>query len=84
MIAHGGDVTKSYLVSLGALEDEINVRESLRASQQEYFDKRRAEMNDASNPFTALYTFDEEGQLKYREGALAKLSDLSGRNSLTG
>jgi len=41
-------------------------------------------MNDASNPFTALYTFDEYGQLKYKDGALAKLSELSGRDSLTG
>jgi hypothetical protein len=41
-------------------------------------------MNKNSNPFTALYTFDENGQLKYREGALEQLSKISGRNPNTG
>jgi hypothetical protein len=37
-------------------------------------------MNKNSNPFTSLYTFDENGQLKYKDGALKKLSAISGRD----
>jgi ABC-type Na+ efflux pump permease subunit len=37
-------------------------------------------MNKNSNPFTSLYTFDENGQLKYKDGALKKLSDISAKD----
>jgi hypothetical protein len=37
-------------------------------------------MNSASNPFSALYTFDEYGQLKYKNGALAQLSEIISRD----
>ena len=84
MIAHGREYAQSQLDTLPYLKEQAAINKSLYESQEAYFEKRRAEMNDASNPFTSLYTFDEHGQLKYKDGALAQLSDLAGRDSLTG
>ena len=79
---------KAYVDSqketLDYLKEEAAVQLSLVKSQQEYFEQRRAEMNSANNPFSALYTFDEYGQLKYKDGALEQLSQLVNRDSLTG
>lgn len=80
MIAHGQDTTKSYLTSLKALEEEVAVQEDLVKSQQKYFNNRRDYMNSNANPFSTLYTFDENGQLKYQDGALKEMSKLLGTN----
>ena len=80
MIPHGQDIATSYMTSLDALEKEIAVQEDLRNAQQEYFDQRRAWMNSNQNPFSSLYTFDENGQLKYANGKLEELSNMVGRN----
>jgi hypothetical protein len=45
MIPHGQDITKSYLTSLKALQDEVAVQESLMNAQQDYFNSRREWMN---------------------------------------
>ena len=75
MIPHGQDITKSYLESLDALKDQVGVEKSLVDSQQEYFDKRRKELN-TNGPFNSLYTFDEQGQLQYQDGAFEKISAI--------
>ena len=80
MVAHGQDYAQSQLVTLGKLEEQITTRQDLVNSQQEFFDKRRKELNDQSYPFSSLYEFDENGQLKYKDGQLAALSNLMGRN----
>ena len=80
MVAHGQDYAQSQLVTLGKLEEQITTRQDLVNSQQEFFDKRRKELNDQSYPFSSLYEFDENGQLKYKDEQLAALSNLMGRN----
>ena len=81
---NGKEYVQSQKESLDYLKEQAAVQMSLVKSQQEYFAQRRAEMNSANNPFSALYTFDEYGQLKYKDGGLEQLSQLVGRNSLTG
>ena len=83
MIAHGQDYHKSQMETLKYLQQQLVVHQSLTDSQYEYFEKRRKELNEQS-AFSALYGFGESGQLYYKEGALAWLSDLSGRNATTG
>ena len=83
MIAHGQDYHKSQMETLKYLQQQLVVHQSLTDSQYEYFEKRRKELNEQS-AFSALYGFGESGQLYYKDGALAWLSDLSGRNATTG
>lgn len=84
MYAHGQDYARSNMETLAYLREQAVVSKSLYDSQQAYFEKRRAEMNAASNPFSALYTFDEYGQLKYQNGAFQQLANISSRDKLTG
>lgn len=82
-----GRTGKKYFTSqkdtLDYLQEQMKVQISLNDSQEEYFKKRRKELND-KGAFRALYTFDENGQLKYKDGALSWLSKLSGRDAITG
>lgn len=75
LIPHGQDITKSYLESLEALKEQIKTEQSLVDSQQEHFEKRRKQLNEDS-PFSQLYTFDENGQLKYQKGKLEEMSAI--------
>ena len=79
MVAHGQDYAQSQMVTLKDLEQSIAVRQDLVNSQQEYFEKRKNELNNES-PFSTLYTFDAQGQLKYQPGQFEALSDLMGTN----
>lgn len=83
MYAHGQDYYKSQKASLEAIKQTLVVQDSLAKSQEEYFNKRREELNKQS-AFSSLYKFSESGQLYYQPGALEWLSDLSGRNATTG
>lgn len=83
-IRSGENYAKSNLDTLKYLREQAVINQSLVDSQQKYFDQRRAQMNAASNPFSALYTFDEYGQLRYKNAGFQNLSKLSGRDSLTG
>ncbi len=77
---NGKDYVNSLKESLNYLQEQAAVHQSLAESQQEYFDKRREELNNNNGPFDQLYTFDEFGQLKYKDGKLEELSKMSGRN----
>ena len=79
-VKNGYAYYQSQQESLDLLKEQIATQSSLNKERQEYFEVRRAEMNANQNPFTALYTFDEHGQIKYQTGALEWLSDLMGRN----
>ena len=78
MVAHGQDITKSYLASLNSLTEEIKTQNDLIASQQEYFELRREKLNSTNNPWSTLYTFDENGQQKYRDGVFEAFSYMLG------
>ena len=87
--AHGDYYHNSQKETLAYLKEQVGLHQDLYESQEAYFEQRRAEMNNAKNPFQALYTFDEYGQLKYTKdsngkSALEKLSYMVGRNELTG
>ena len=80
----GEEYVKSQKQSLDYLLEQAAVEQSLYESQQAYFDKRREELNKQNGPFDQLYTFDEYGQLKYKDGALEKLSAISSRQDKYG
>ena len=66
----------SQMETLENLEKQLAVTKDLAKSQQEYFNKRRAALNSDKNPFSSLYQFDENGQLKYKPGKLEQLSEV--------
>ena len=80
LIPHGQDVVKSYMTSLKALQSEVQIQQDLQDAQQAYFDSRREWMNSSQNPFSALYKFDENGQIKYQNNALEQFSQMVGSN----
>ena len=65
--ADGYKYYQSQKQSLKDLTAEISTQKDLLDSQKEYFEKRREEVNAASNPFSQFYTIDEYGQLKYTD-----------------
>ena len=73
----GTEYYKSQKNSLNALADEVKIYRDLKASQEAYFNARLKERNKNS-PFSSLYEIDKNGQVKYKEGALEKLSKMSG------
>ena len=70
----------SQMQSLEALKEQVDITADLVNSQTEYFNLRRAELNSSKNPYSTLYTFDEYGQLRYKDGRLEEMSKLVGRN----
>ena len=89
MIARGKEYFTSQMASLEKLQEQAIVQKSLNDSQEEYFQKRLKEINQQS-AFSALYGFSETGQLYYKDvykdnkSAFEWLSDLVGRNEVTG
>ena len=83
MIAMGREYAASQLDTLKKLKQQSAVQLSLNRAQSAYFEKRRKDLNENS-AFKALYQFDENGQLKYKDGKLEQLSDLVGRDAVTG
>ena len=79
----GKEYFQSQKDSLKYLEAEVQRHQQLADEQQVYFDKRRAELNKQS-AFSELYTFDENGQIKYKEGKFEELSKRFGGDSTTG
>ena len=72
---------QSQKESLKDLQEESNLYKSLAKEQQAYFNQRLKEVNAKSNPFTSLYKINDKGQLEYKNGALQKLSAISGRDN---
>lgn len=64
--------------SLEALRDESDHYRNLLADQKDYFKQRVDESKADSNPFSALYHFDENGQIVYQPHAFANLSKIMG------
>lgn len=89
MIARGKEYYTSQVQTLKKLQEQLTTQQSLTNSQEEYFEKRRKELNEQS-AFSALYGFSESGQLYYKDvykdnkSAFEWLSDLVGRNAVTG
>ena len=81
---NGSAYYKSQKESYDYLKRQVAAQQELALEQQDYFNKRRAELNKNNGPFSSLYEFDEEGQLKYKKGKFKWLSDLAGANPKTG
>ena len=77
MVPNGKAYYNSLKEQTKKLGEQIQLNTSLLTSQQDYFDKRRAELNNKS-PFSKLYTFDTNGQLIYQNKAFEQLSKMSG------
>lgn len=85
----------SQLQSLRLLQEQMVAQETLNISKREYFEQRREQLNTANGPFNQLYSFDENGQLKYNDtqklqigngqtvtGGLAFLSEIMKRDEM--
>ena len=75
---------KSQKQSYEYLKRQAAAQQQLALEQQDYFEKRRKELNEQNGPFSSLYQFDEEGQIKYKDGKFEWLSKLAGTNPNTG
>ena len=75
---------KSQKLSLEALKQQITAQEQLNISRRDYYNKRLEALR--KEPLGQLYTFDEEGQMKFRDdvqlngkdGSMLFLTDLMG------
>ena len=80
MVPNGRAYYNSLKDQTKKLGEQIQLNTSLLTSQQDYFDKRRNELNNKS-PFSKLYTFDTNGQLVYQNNAFEQLSKMSGTDA---
>ena len=67
LVADGESYAKSNLKTLANLKEQAITNQALLDTQTEYFEKRRSELNNGI--FNKLYTFDENGQIKYNDTA---------------
>lgn len=74
----GTEYFNSQKKSLESLQEQLETQAALNQSQEQYFNSRRKYLNSNNNPFSALYEFDETGQLKYKDGMYEKLAYMSG------
>ena len=74
---------ESQKESLKNLQAQVAAHKQLAEEQEAYFKRRQDELNHQS-AFSELYTFDENGQIKYKEGKFAELSKVFGADSTTG
>lgn len=81
---NGEAYAKSQAESLEYLRREVAAAQQLSLEQEDYFNKRRSELNAQNGPFSSLYEFDEAGQLKYKPGAFAALTERFGGDTNTG
>ena len=77
-VKNGYEYFNSQLKTLDALKQQLSIQADLVDSQTAYFNKRRAEINTNNGPFSSLYTFDDYGQLKYKNGKFEQLSNMVG------
>ena len=77
MVPNGKHYYDSLSKSVTKLGEEIKLSEALARSQQDYFDKRRAELNNKS-PFSKLYQFDTSGQIIYQNNAFEQFTKMVG------
>lgn len=81
---NGEAYAKSQGRNLEYLRKEVAAAQQLSLEQEDYFNQRRKELNAQNGPFSSLYEFDEMGQLKYKSGAFALLSERFGGDTNTG
>ncbi len=65
MVARGKEYFTSQMASLEKLQEQAITQQSLNDAQEEYFEKRRKELNEQS-AFSSLYGFSETGQIYYK------------------
>ena len=68
---------ESQLKALRALQEQQVAQKELNISRQEFFEQRREQLNTANGPFNQLYSFDENGQLKYNNENAFRIKDGS-------
>ena len=81
---NGEAYAKSQGRNLEYLRKEVAAAQQLSLEQEDYFNQRRKELNAQNGPFSSLYEFDEMGQLKYKPGAFALLTERFGGDTNTG
>lgn len=74
--ANGNHYYASQKRSLEALRDQIDAQEQLNLSREAYYDQRVEALQN--QPFGKLIEFDNEGQMRFKEGAMDWLTNLVG------
>ena len=77
----GDKYFQSQARSLELLKEQRNTQLLLAKEQKAYFKEQQAYYEN-EGAFSALYSFDDYGQLTYRDGAYEKLAKLFGVNEL--
>lgn len=77
--ANGNHYYASQKRSLEALRDQIDAQEQLNLSREAYYDQRVEALQN--QPFGKLIEFDNEGQMRFKSGAMEWLTDLAGFDS---
>ena len=80
---NGEAYVKSQALTLKYLQREVEAAQQLSLEQEDYFKVRQEQLNRQS-AFSELYTFDDEGQIKYKSGKFAQLSEIFGGDDTTG
>ena len=75
LVAAGDLYAESQIKSLQATSEQLKLEQELAQSYLDEFNSRRKELNE-NGPFSRFYTFDENGQIVYRENGLEELTEL--------
>ena len=76
-VPDGKEYYASQMRSLDALREQAATQKQLADSYQEYFNKRREELNSEESPFYNIFEFDEAGKVNYKTGGLEKLAEFT-------
>ena len=70
----------TQMESLANLKQQAATWQDLAREYAEHFELRRRELNAENSPLSQFYTYDENGQLKYKEGGFQALSAIMRQN----
>lgn len=76
MVASGKAYYTSQKKTFEDAKNSAITSESLYLSQRDYFEQRRAQLNSEASPLSTLYTFDETGQLHFKDKSYEWLANL--------
>ncbi len=75
-ISHGKEIYESYKREYDMLQKEVDRRVELAELKKGYYEQKMQETQEG--PWGQLFTFDENGTVQMREGALRILADVFG------
>lgn len=80
MVPNGEEYFRSQQRTLGYLKEQAEAYKELAISKEDYFEKRREALNSEESPFSQFYTYDEYGQIKFKDDGFRKLEEIVHQN----